>query len=154
MGAHPALGAGPAEGVHSPGCPPSNAPRSSAMPVDSLKHAKLKQYQKRGQTGLETEVGARQLSDVASIKHINARSVATCKNSLRHERLIGPNRLGKRGEDRGVVLLGWVRIWDRSMQTRLLQRHERTRLPLSTTSLVVDLVVIGAVRVACLGSRF
>ena len=53
MGAHPAPGLGPAEGVHSPGCPPPNAPRSSAMPADSLKHANLNKT-KKGQTGLET----------------------------------------------------------------------------------------------------
>ena len=53
MGAHPAPGLGPAEGVHSPGCPPPNAPRSSAMPADSLEHAN-NNHTKKGQTGLET----------------------------------------------------------------------------------------------------
>ena len=46
MGAHPAPGLGPAEGVHSPGCPPPNAPRSSAMPADSLEHANNNQPKK------------------------------------------------------------------------------------------------------------
>ena len=53
MGAHPAAGLGPAEGVHSPGCPPPNAPRSSAMPADFLEHAN-NNHTKKGQTGLET----------------------------------------------------------------------------------------------------
>ena len=48
-----APGLGPAEGVHSPGCPPPNAPRSSAMPADSLEHANTN-HTKKGQTGLET----------------------------------------------------------------------------------------------------
>ena len=52
-GAHPAPGLGPAEGVHSPGCPPPNAPRSSAMPADFLEHAN-NNHTKKGQTGLET----------------------------------------------------------------------------------------------------
>ena len=70
-GAHPAPGLGPAEGVHSPGCPPPNAPRSSAMPADSLEHANTN-HTKKGQTGLDRDRplrGRPRSKDKTSVNH-------------------------------------------------------------------------------------